>query len=118
VDHGTIILRGLYRGEAIEESRWEPFRPGIEIIRLYETGPAGPAAALLRYQPGAQLPPHAHTGHEHILVLQGSQRDENGEYGPGDCLINPPGSSHSVSSPNGCVVLAIWASPVKFLEQT
>src|SRR5690242_136936 len=82
-----------------------PFRPGVEIARLYGDGIAGPSAALLRYAPGAHVPEHEHIGHEHIVVLEGSQRDERGEYGPGSCLINGPGSRHAVHSEHGCVVL-------------
>lgn len=101
-----------------DEYDWQTFRPGIEIVRLYGGSDAGPSAALLRYQAGAQLPRHSHTGYEHIFVLHGSQKDERGEYRAGDCLISAPGSSHSVSSSEGCIVLAIWASPVQFVEAT
>lgn len=102
----------------VDEYEWLPFRPGIEIVRLYGGFDAGPSAALLRYQAGAQLPRHSHTGYEHIFVLHGSQQDERGEYRAGDCLISTPGSSHSVSSSEGCIVLAIWASSVQFVEET
>lgn len=95
---------------------WQPFRPGIEICRLYEM-PEGSAAALLRYAPGAKVPRHAHVGYEHLYILQGAQSDERGEYRTGSLVINPPGSSHSVSSPGGCLVLAIWERPVAFLPQ-
>jgi len=30
-------------------------------------------------------------------------------------VINPPGTRHSVSSDEGCIVLAIWQAPVRFL---
>ena len=33
-----------------------PFHPGVEICRLYDHGPEGPAAAILRYAPGAAVP--------------------------------------------------------------
>ncbi|PSN11877.1 transcription negative regulator ChrR [filamentous cyanobacterium CCT1] len=95
---------------------WEAFRPGIEIHRLYPAEPNGAAAALLRYQPGASVPYHLHTGFEHILVLSGSQVDDNGTYGAGTLVVNPPSTRHSVSSPDGCIVLAIWAKPVQIEE--
>ena len=93
---------------------WQPFRDGIEISRLYDL-PDGPAAALLRYAPGATVPPHRHTGYEHLYILAGSQRDERGHYPAGTLVINPPGSTHAVASPEGCLVLAIWERPVAFL---
>ncbi|MDA0674326.1 MAG: cupin domain-containing protein [Cyanobacteria bacterium] len=90
---------------------WQPFRPGVEIHRLYGDG-TGPAAALLRYQPGAQVPHHDHTGYEHILVLSGSQRDRHQTYPAGSLVINPPGTDHAVASDQGCLVLVIWEKPV------
>jgi anti-sigma factor ChrR (cupin superfamily) len=90
---------------------WEPFRPGIRIHRLYGDG-SGAAAALLRYEPGAKVPRHEHTGYEHILVLVGAQCDRNGTHQAGALVINPPGSQHEVTSPQGCIVLAIWEKPV------
>jgi anti-sigma factor ChrR (cupin superfamily) len=93
---------------------WQPFRPGVEIARIYGTGESGPAAALLRYAPGASVPRHAHVDYEHILVLTGSQRDERGVYPAGTLLVHGAGTSHTVASDEGCVVLAIWNAPVQF----
>ena len=93
---------------------WEPFRPGIEIVRVYGDGSGGPAAALLRYAPGTVLGPHAHVDYEHIVVLAGAQSDEHATYPLGSVLIHGPGTSHRVRSDTGCVVLAIWNAPVRF----
>lgn len=93
---------------------WEPFRAGIDISRLYGDGQRGPAAAFLRYQPGAAVPLHRHTGYEHVFVLDGSQRDHNGVHSTGTLVINPPGSRHQVISDAGCLVLVIWEKPVVF----
>jgi anti-sigma factor ChrR (cupin superfamily) len=94
---------------------WKPFQPGVDIYRLYEDGADGPNAALLRFQPGGRVPLHEHTGYEHIFVLSGSQVDENSEAETGSLIINPPGTSHSILSKTGCIVLAIYEKPVKFL---
>jgi anti-sigma factor ChrR (cupin superfamily) len=94
---------------------WEPFHPGVDRHVLYDCGPEGPAAALLRYQPDTAIAAHEHVGHEHIIVLSGSQEDERGRYEAGTMVINPPGTRHNVRSTDGCVVLAIWQRPVKFL---
>ena len=99
-----------------DDLAWEPFRPGVDIYRLYPPEPDGAAAALLRYQPGATVPYHRHIGFEHILVLSGSQTDDNGTYTAGTLVVNPPGTRHTVSSPEGCIVLAIWAKPVQIEE--
>jgi anti-sigma factor ChrR (cupin superfamily) len=97
-----------------ERLDWKPMHPGIEIHRLYQVGTDGPAAAFLRYQPGATLARHRHTGMEHIFVLAGSQEDEHGSYPAGALVVNPPGSAHNVASPEGCIVLVLWEKPVRF----
>jgi anti-sigma factor ChrR (cupin superfamily) len=109
----ALILKNLLDIPSRQDDLpWEPFRPGVDIYRLYEDGHQGAAAALLRYQPGASVPLHDHTGFEHIFVLSGSQTDQNGEHQAGTLIINPPHSNHSVISQFGCIVLAIWEKPV------
>jgi anti-sigma factor ChrR (cupin superfamily) len=95
---------------------WTPFMDGIDIYRLYGDGTSGPTTALMRFHPGARVPPHEHTGYEHILVLSGSQVDENSRAGAGTLIVNPPQTRHSVLSETGCIVLAIYERPVAFLE--
>lgn len=92
--------------------QFEYFREGVEICRLV-TGE--PELALLRYAPGASVPRHLHVGLETILVLEGSQSDEYGHYPKGSLIANPEGTTHSVSSEEGCVVLIQWTKPVKIL---
>ena len=93
---------------------WKRFYEGVEIHRLYGDGITGPSAALLRFAAGGIIPFHFHTGYEQILVLQGSQDDELGPIPAGGLRIHPPGSSHSVRSQHGCIVLAIYEKPVSF----
>ncbi|MBM3223704.1 MAG: isochorismatase family protein [Candidatus Tectomicrobia bacterium] len=110
-----IRCEHLLHAPALEVAcRWEPFRDGIDISPLYGDQQVGPAAALLRYRPGASLPLHHHAGYEHVFVLAGSQTDHNGVYGAGTLVINPPGSRHRVVSTDGCLVLVIWEKPVIF----
>ena len=92
---------------------FKPFRPGVEMARLYD-GP--PDIALLRYAPGASVPAHLHHGLELILVLSGSQSDDNGTYRAGALVVNPAGTTHRVWSEDGCVVLIQWTLPVAFLD--
>ncbi len=95
---------------------WQPFRDAVEIHRLYGDGISGPTAALIRFRKESKIPIHLHEGYEHILVLSGSQRDQNGIIEAGTLRIHPPGTSHSVVSEAGCIVLAIYEKPVNFLE--
>ena len=98
-----------------ERIPWQPFKKGVEIHRLYGDGVTGPTAALLRFQEASKIPLHSHPGYEHILVLAGAQRDQNGTVSAGTLAINPPGTHHSVISEAGCIVLAIYHESVKFL---
>lgn len=106
-----MVLRG-YLTHGWRDAVYAPFRDGIEICRLRDTPPE---VALLRYAPGARVPPHRHTGLEMIEVLDGAQSDEGGTYHAGDVVLNPAGSTHSVWSDNGCVVLILWEKPIVFL---
>jgi anti-sigma factor ChrR (cupin superfamily) len=96
---------------------WQPFQKGVDIYRLYGDGVTGPAAALLRFQPGARVALHEHAGYEHIFVLSGSQTDEKSQAAEGTLVVHPPGTVHSVLSENGCIVLAIHEKPVKFRDK-
>ena len=95
---------------------WQRFAPGVDIHRLWGS-PKTRSGALLRYAPGAKIPRHRHEGIERIYVLIGKQRDERGEYAAGAHVVNPPGSVHAVSSPEGCVVLVVWDRPNTFLDE-
>ena len=113
--NGPVALTDLLtRSGDFSDRTWEDFRPGVEASWIYSNGDDGPAAAFLRYAAGAAIPWHWHPGYEHILVLEGSQSDENGLYRAGSVLISPPGTSHTVRSDEGCVVLAAWQKPVRF----
>lgn len=107
-----LVLPDLLHRAVDGPVAWGPFRDGVEISIIYQVR-GGSSAALLRYAPGAVVPDHEHGGYEHILVLSGSQIDERGEHRPGTLVVNPTGSHHSVRSPEGCVVLAVWEkSPI------
>jgi anti-sigma factor ChrR (cupin superfamily) len=109
-------MTGLFQIEKIQDKiPWKPFRDGVEIHHLYGDGVSGPSAALLRYREAASVPLHEHLGYEHIIVLSGSQSDQNGEASAGTLTINPPGTRHKLTSDAGCIVLAIYEKPVKFI---
>lgn len=114
MERATAFAELLQRAARPELLDWHTLRPGVEFHALYGQPGQGPAAALLRYTPGASVPSHRHGGSEHILVLAGSQRDDNGRYEAGTLLVSPPGSRHAVTSDDGCLVLAIWAGPLDF----
>jgi anti-sigma factor ChrR (cupin superfamily) len=70
-------------------------RDGAEVAR---------ATSVVRYEPGSQFPAHTHTLGEEILVLSGEFADEQGTYGEGMYIKNPPGSAHSPRTTDGCLL--------------
>ena len=96
---------------------FEPFRQDVTIhwIRPFEGDQ--PGVALLKYEAGAAVPRHLHQGLETILVLEGTQSDETGDYDRGSYIVNAAGTEHSVWSDTGCVVLIQWDRPVRMLEE-
>lgn len=118
LDISSILrLTDLFRISEWQDSvQWKPFREGVDIYRLYGTDETGPKAALLRFHPGGRVPLHEHTGYEHIFILSGAQVDENSRADAGTLIVNPPGTRHSVFSEFGCIVLAIYEKPVRFIR--
>jgi len=110
-----VILENVLLLDAYPELiTWEPFRDGVDIHPIY-SDENGCSSALLRYQSGSKIPAHKHAGYEHILILAGEQADEENKYKKGQLIIHPPESAHSIYSATGCIVLAIWEKPVKFI---
>lgn len=98
--------------ESWQDLPFEPFRDGVEVHYIKH---GAPSVAILRYAPGARVPLHLHTGLETILVLDGVQSDERGDYGKGALVLNPEGTKHQVWSDGGCAVLIQWERPVEIL---
>lgn len=107
----TICLKTLAAG-GWRDATYQPFRDGVDISPIL-TGE--PAVALLRYAPGAGVPRHRHTGLETIMVLDGVQSDDHGDYPAGALILNPEGTEHRVWSDTGCVVLIQWNRAVEFV---
>jgi len=116
--HSPTVLADLvnYARKLRDTEDWVSFREGVTAHWLYNEGNGGPAAVLLRYEPGARVALHEHVGYEHLFVLEGDQFDELGSYPAGSFVINPPGTRHSPGSKGGCVALLIYEKPVRFIE--
>jgi anti-sigma factor ChrR (cupin superfamily) len=77
--------------------------PGVERKMLDRIGDeVAKATSIVRYAAGAEFARHAHDLGEEILVLDGVFSDETGHYPAGTYLMNPPGSSHTPFSKEGC----------------
>lgn len=67
------------------------------------------ATSIVRYAPNSLFSPHVHTGGEEFLVIDGVFQDEHGDYPVGSYIRNPPQSSHTPKSDEGCVILVkLW----------
>lgn len=70
-----------------------------------EEAERGRATSVVEYKPGARFQTHQHPLGEEIFVLAGVFSDENGDYGAGTYIRNPPGSEHAPFSEPGCKLL-------------
>lgn len=67
------------------------------------------ATSIVRYGPNSQFSPHVHTGGEEFFVLSGVFQDEHGNFPAGSYIRNPPESSHTPRSDQGCVIFVkLW----------
>lgn len=62
------------------------------------------ATSIVKYNPNSVFTEHMHGGGEEILVLEGTFSDEHGDYPAGTYIRNPPQSSHSPFSIDGCTL--------------
>jgi hypothetical protein len=86
-----------------EAGEWQPVTQGVRSKKLYSDG--GGRSFLLRLDPGAVLPTHAHDSDEECLVLEGEVQIAGLRMGPGDYQLACSGSSHAqIASPTGALL--------------
>ena len=67
------------------------------------------ATSIVRYEPGSKFSAHTHTGGEEFLVLEGVFQDEHGDFPAGTYVRNPPTTSHTPGSDEGCTIFVkLW----------
>ena len=72
-------------------------------------GEVARATSVVRYDPGSRFSAHVHGGGEEFMVLEGVFQDEHGDFPAGSYIRNPPQSSHTPGSEEGCVILVkLW----------
>ena len=88
------------------QMRWVPSpEVGVERIMLDRDGDeVARATSLVRFAEGSSFAPHTHELGEEVLVLEGVFSDEDGDFGQGSYLRNPPGSTHQPFSKPGCLL--------------
>jgi anti-sigma factor ChrR (cupin superfamily) len=79
---------------------WQPAeQAGLTILPLFQA--AGENVALERLDAGAAHRESDCPGGEEIFILSGDLSDDNGTYGAGTWIRNPPGVRHSFGSSDG-----------------
>jgi len=88
----------------------------------------GGGTVLILMEPGCGYAAHRHVGWEHVLVLRGGYRDQQGEYRAGEFVHYPAGSQHAPVAlgergrPSGpdnpvCVLYASTPLGIELLER-
>jgi hypothetical protein len=67
------------------------------------------ATSIVRYAPGSKFSAHTHSGGEEFIVLDGVFQDEHGDFPTGTYVRNPPTTSHTPGSDEGCTIFVkLW----------
>lgn len=84
--------------------------PGVDRRMLDRIGDeVARATTIVRYAPDSSFSAHTHTGGEEFIVLDGVFQDEHGDFPAGTYVRNPPTSSHTPGSKEGCVIFVkLW----------
>lgn len=84
--------------------------PGVERRMLDRIGEeVARATTIVRYAPGSHFSAHTHTGGEEFIVLDGVFQDEHGDFPKGTYVRNPPTTSHTPRSDEGCTIFVkLW----------
>ena len=88
---------------------WQPTgTDGFWVKRLYENEERGERTWLMRIDPGAYSPPHAHEEFEQVYVMDGSFYDDDKLVKAGEFCARSPGAVHSAASDEGALMLVIY----------
>lgn len=84
--------------------------PGVDRRMLDRIGgEVARATTIVRYSPNSKFSAHTHTGGEEFIVLEGVFQDEHGDYPVGTYVRNPPTTSHTPGSEDGCTIFVkLW----------
>ena len=102
-DRGCTILVKLHQFDKEDQAQtvidtqnaeWSPgLVPGLQVLGLHDFN--GEHVALVRWAPDTQFNFHRHWGGEEVFVIEGTFRDEHGEYPAGSWIRSPHQSSHT-----------------------
>lgn len=86
---------------------------GVTWKKLRFDAETGQSAVLLKFEPGARYGRHRHPAGEQYWVLEGSLEDGSATYGSGTYVSHPPGSAHTPSSQEGCLLFVTLLAPIE-----
>lgn len=72
--------------------------------------------SLLQIDAGGSVPEHTHKGFELTLLLDGSFKDEQGEYVAGDFIMLDAKHTHSPVTEEGCLCYTVANAPQHFTQ--
>ncbi|MDP5217167.1 cupin domain-containing protein [Ruegeria sp. 2205SS24-7] len=107
-------LNADFSQRVVVHSSEEPWQaspmPGVDRRMLDRIGDeVARATTIVRYAPGSKFSAHTHTGGEEFIVLDGVFQDEHGDFPAGTYVRNPPTTSHSPGSDQGCTIFVkLW----------
>lgn len=98
----------------LDRVRWRWAGPGRVIAPITIEG-SSMKSFVLRIAPGKSMLQHSHAGREWTLILQGTFRDDGGEYGRGAFLDEDQETVHTPISTGevDCICLAVLSGPLK-----
>ena len=83
----------------------------MSILHLSYDSESGQGAYMMRMQAGAATIRHTHKRREEYLIIEGDLIEDDGTVlGPGDYVIQEPGTSHNSRTKTGCVLIGFdWS---------
>jgi hypothetical protein len=107
-------LHADFSKRVVVHSSSEPWQsspmPGVDRRMLDRIGDeVARATTIVRYAPESKFSSHTHTGGEEFIVLDGVFQDEHGDFPAGTYVRNPPTTSHTPGSEEGCTIFVkLW----------
>lgn len=115
----TFQRMGVFPGPVMQALKgkppsWKSLGMGVRQ-NILSAGRQG-SVRLLYIPPGQAVPDHSHGGLELTLVLQGSFRDDTGQFGVGDLEVADQTLEHTPIADMGapCICLAATDAPLRF----
>ena len=91
---------------------------GLSWVNISWDAERSQGSFLLRFEPGAQSLPHEHMGYEEFYVLEGELIDDDGQvFRTGDFVSFEPGTIHSSSAPDGCLIAVFMRGRNRLVEE-